>query len=108
MYTRPVGNFVSEVVSPFINGGRQNARGIDLGIQVPTKDALWNIYFSNPGDLSGFVHLPVHGSTAAREVAGRANDDWWEGSLFGIAVRRRLGTNGRESRHLTGRGTTST
>src|SRR5205823_1069825 len=33
----PSGRFVSEVISPFINGGRQNARGVDLGIQYQLK-----------------------------------------------------------------------
>jgi iron complex outermembrane recepter protein len=33
----PSGTFVSEVVIPFVNGGRQNARGVDLGLEYQLK-----------------------------------------------------------------------
>src|SRR5213080_172361 len=33
----PSGNFISEVVFPFVNGGRQSARGVDLGLEYQLK-----------------------------------------------------------------------
>ena len=102
----PSGTFVSEVVSPFINGGRQSARGVDLGIQYQLKTrfgtftSLTRATYLDPfifqfkGDES-----KASGRAYQRRLVGR--------QPFGFASAM-PGTNGRESRHLIGRGTTST
>ncbi len=80
----PSGTFVSEVVSPFINGGRQNARGVDLGIQYQLETRFGTFTsLTRATYLDSFI--VQFAGAKAREVAGRANDDWWEGSLFGFA-----------------------
>ena len=80
----PSGSFVSEVISPFINGGRQNARGVDLGIQYQLKTRFGTFTsLTRATYLDSFI--VQFAGAKAREVAGRANDDWWEGSLFGFA-----------------------
>jgi iron complex outermembrane receptor protein len=77
----PSGTTVSEVVSTFINGGRQNARGVDLGIQYQLE-THFGIFTSltRATYLDSFI-LQFAGAKA-REVAGRTNFDWWDGSLF--------------------------
>jgi iron complex outermembrane recepter protein len=79
----PSGTFVSQVVSPFINGGRQNARGVDLGIQYELETRFGTFTsLTRATYLDQFV-LQFKGDTA-RQVAGRTNSDWWDGSLFGF------------------------
>jgi outer membrane receptor protein involved in Fe transport len=79
----PSGTFVSEVVSPFINGGRQSARGIDFGIQYQLN-TRFGIFTSltQATYLDQFV-FQFKGDRAW-QVAGRTNGDWWGGSDFGI------------------------
>jgi iron complex outermembrane recepter protein len=80
----PSGKFVSEVVSPFINGGRQNARGVDLGVQYQLETRFGTFTsLTRATYLDSFI-LQFAGAKA-REVAGRTNFDWWDGSLFGFA-----------------------
>src|SRR5207244_12200843 len=79
----PSGNFVSEVVSPFINGGRQNARGVDFGIQYQLKTRFGTFTsLTRVSYLDQFV-FQFKGDRAW-QVAGRTNGDWWGGSDFGI------------------------
>ena len=79
----PSGTFVSEVVIPFINGGRQNARGVDLGIQYQLETRFGTFTsLTRATYLDSFI-LQFAGAKA-REVAGRTNADWWDGSLFGF------------------------
>jgi iron complex outermembrane recepter protein len=79
----PSGNFVSEVVSPFINGGRQNARGVDFGIQYQLET-----HFGTFTSLTRVTYLDQFvfqfKGDRAWQVAGRTNGDWWGGSDFGI------------------------
>ena len=79
----PSGNFVTEVVSPFVNGGRQNARGVDFAIQYQL-----NTRFGTFTSLTRATYLDqfVFQFKGARawQVAGRTNGDWWGGSDFGI------------------------
>jgi iron complex outermembrane recepter protein len=80
----PVGNF-SGVASPFINGGRMRANGVDLGLQyqletpVGTFTSLTRVTY-----LNEFVfNFP---GARPYQVAGRINSDWFEGSFFGQAT----------------------
>jgi outer membrane receptor protein involved in Fe transport len=79
----PSGNFVSDVIIPYSNGGRQNARGVDLGIQYQLET-----HFGKFTSLTRATYLDSFiiqfAGAKAREVAGRTNSDWWEGSLFGF------------------------
>ena len=77
----PQGNFAG-VTSPYINGGRENARGVDLGLQYQIETGfgtftsltrvtyLDQFQFQFPGDKTW-------------NVAGRTNNDWFAGSFFG-------------------------
>ncbi|HYY13762.1 MAG TPA: hypothetical protein VE758_04950, partial [Chthoniobacterales bacterium] len=77
----PAGSFAG-VSSPYINGGRQRANGVDLGLQyqLETQYGTWT-FLSRWSYLNEFVFsFP---GTRPRQVAGRANYDWWAGSFFG-------------------------
>src|SRR5438034_2748740 len=79
----PSGNFISEVVFPFINGGRQNARGVDLGLEYQLKTRFGTFTsLTRATYLDQFV-FQFKGDRAW-QVAGRTNGDWWGGSDFGI------------------------
>ena len=79
----PSGKFVSEVVSPFINGGRQSARGFDLSIEYQLKTRFGTFTsLTRVTYLDQFV-FQFKGDRAW-QVAGRTNGDWWGGSDFGI------------------------
>ena len=71
------------MVSPFVNGGRQNARGVDFAIQYQL-----NTRFGTFTSLTRATYLDqfVFQFKGARawQVAGRTNGDWWGGSDFGI------------------------
>jgi len=77
----PQGNF-NGVQSPFTNGGRELARGVDLGLQyqVETGIGTWT-WLTRVTYLDQFVfQFP---GQRAYQVAGRTNNDWFEGSFFG-------------------------
>jgi iron complex outermembrane receptor protein len=79
----PSGNFVSEVVSPFINGGRQSARGVDFGVEYQLKTRFGTFTsLTRATYLDQFI-FQFKGDRAW-QVAGRTNGDWWGGSDFGI------------------------
>jgi len=78
----PAGNFAG-VSAPFISGGRENARGIDLGFQyqLETSFGIWT-WLTRTTYLDSFKYQ-FPGSPTTREVAGRANNGPFEGSFFG-------------------------
>src|SRR6266404_5321920 len=78
----PAGNFAG-VSAPFISGGRENARGIDLGFQyqLETGFGTWT-WLTRATYLDSFKYQ-FPGSPTTREVAGRANNGPFEGSFFG-------------------------
>jgi hypothetical protein len=79
----PSGNFVSEVIIPFVNGGRQSARGVDFGIQYQLATRFGTFTsLTRATYLDQFV-FQFKGDRAW-QVAGRTNGDWWGGSDFGI------------------------
>src|SRR5437764_12035167 len=77
----PSGGF-SGVTAPYLNGGRENARGVDLGLQyqIETGFGIFT-WLTRVSYLDSFVYqFP---GSIAREVAGRANNGPFEGSFFG-------------------------
>jgi iron complex outermembrane recepter protein len=77
----PAGNFAG-VSAPYLSGGRQNARGVDLGLQyqIETGFGIFT-WLTRVSYLDSFVYqFP---GSIAREVAGRANNGPFEGSFFG-------------------------
>jgi outer membrane receptor protein involved in Fe transport len=79
----PSGSSISEVVSPFINGGRQSARGVDLGLEYQLKTRFGTFTsLTRATYLDQFI-FQFKGDRAW-QVAGRTNGDWWGGSDFGI------------------------
>jgi outer membrane receptor protein involved in Fe transport len=77
----PQGNF-NGVASPFTNGGRENARGIDFGVQYQLETQFGTFTsLTRATYLDQFVfQFP---GQRAYQVAGRTNNDWFEGSFFG-------------------------
>lgn len=78
----PAGNFAG-VSAPFQSGGRENARGVDLGLQyqLETSIGTWT-WLTRLSYLDSFKYQ-FPGSPITREVAGRANNGPYEGSFFG-------------------------
>ena len=77
----PSGGFAG-VSAPYQNGGRENARGVDLGLQyqLETSIGTWT-WLTRATYLDSFVYqFP---GSIARQVAGRANNGPFEGSFFG-------------------------
>jgi len=77
----PSGGF-SGVTSPYLNGGRENARGVDLGLQyqIETGFGIFT-WLTRVSYLDQFVfQFP---GDRAWQVAGRSNADWFAGSFFG-------------------------
>jgi iron complex outermembrane recepter protein len=68
--------------TPFTNGGRENARGVDLGLiyTLETGIGTWT-WLTRASYLDQFVFQFPGGR--AYQVAGRANNDWFEGTFFG-------------------------
>ena len=78
----PEGNYAG-VASPFLNGGKQLARGVDLELQYQIETSIGTFTsLTRTSYLEDFV-FAFPGSTRAFHVAGRANNDWIEGSFFG-------------------------
>ena len=77
----PAGSF-NGVQSPFTNGGRENARGVDLGLQYAIETGYGTFtWLTRVSYLDQFVfQFP---GQRAYQVAGRTNNDWFEGSFFG-------------------------
>jgi len=78
----PAGNFAG-VSAPFQSGGKEKARGIDLGLQwqLETSFGTWT-WLTRATYLDSFIYQ-FPGSNTSREVAGRANNGPFEGSFFG-------------------------
>jgi iron complex outermembrane recepter protein len=77
----PLGTSVTFVRTNFQNAGRENARGVDLGIQyqLPTRYGTFTS-LTQVTYLDSFIfQFP---GEKAREVAGRVNGDWFESSHF--------------------------
>jgi iron complex outermembrane receptor protein len=78
----PQGNFTG-VASPFLNGGRELARGLDLELQYQIQTPVGTLTsLTRTSYLEDFV-FAFPGSARAFHVAGRANNDWIEASFFG-------------------------
>jgi iron complex outermembrane receptor protein len=77
----PAGNFVG-VGTPFLNGGRERANGVDLGLQYSIETGVGTFtLLSRWSYLNEFV-VNFPGEKPV-QVAGRANEDWFLGSFFG-------------------------
>jgi len=77
----PSGGFAG-VSAPYLDGGRENARGVDLGLiySLETGFGTWT-WLTRATYLDSFVYqFP---GSIARQVAGRANNGPFEGSFFG-------------------------
>jgi outer membrane receptor protein involved in Fe transport len=78
----PVGNFAG-VASPFLNGGKQDARGVDLELQYQLQTQFGTLTsLTRTTYLEDFV-FAFPKAKRAFHVAGRADNDWIEGSFFG-------------------------
>ncbi len=77
----PSGGF-GGVSSPYVNGGRENARGVDFGIQYQIETSVGTFTsLTRVSYLDQFI-FQFPGSIA-RQVAGRANNGPFEGTFFG-------------------------
>jgi hypothetical protein len=78
----PEGNFAG-VASPFLNGGKQDARGVDLELQYQLQTQFGTFTsLTRTTYLEDFVFaFPT--AKRAFHVAGRADNDFIEGSFFG-------------------------
>ena len=77
----PSGGFAG-VSTPYVNGGRENARGVDLGLQYQIETGFGTFTsLTRVSYLDQFVfQFP---GDRAWQVAGRANNEWFAGSFFG-------------------------
>jgi len=81
----PEGNFAG-VVSPLLNGGKQDARGVDLELQYQIQTLIGTFTsLTRTSYLEDFV-FAFPGSKRAFHVAGRSNSDWIEGAFFDSAT----------------------
>jgi iron complex outermembrane receptor protein len=81
----PSGTSVTFVRTNFQNASRENARGVDLGVQyqLPTRYGTFTS-LTQVTYLDSFIfQFP---GAKAREVAGRTNGDWFESSFFSFAT----------------------
>jgi iron complex outermembrane recepter protein len=78
----PQGKFAG-VVSPLLNGGKQDARGVDLELQYQIQTPVGTFTsLTRTTYLEDFV-FAFPGSKQAFHVAGRSNSDFIEGMFFG-------------------------
>lgn len=78
----PTGSF-TEVSSPFLNGGKMRADGVDLELQYQIQTRVGTFTsLTRTTYLNDFV-FAFPGSSRAFHVAGTANDNFIEGFLFG-------------------------
>jgi len=78
----PEGTFVG-VASPLLNGGKQDARGVDLELQYQIQTPVGTLTsLTRATYLEDFV-FAFPGSKQAFHVAGRSNADFIEGMFFG-------------------------
>ena len=70
------------VSTPYLNGGRENARGVDLGLQYQIETGFGTFTsLTRVSYLDQFVfQFP---GDRAWQVAGRTNNDFFAGSFFG-------------------------
>jgi iron complex outermembrane receptor protein len=81
----PSGTNVTFVRTNFQNASRENARGVDLGIQyqLPTRYGTFTC-LTQVTYLDSFIfQFP---GAKAREVSGRTNGDWFESNFFSFAT----------------------
>ena len=78
----PSGTSVNFVQTNFQNSGRENARGVDFGIQYQIESPYGTLtWLTQATYLDSFIfQFP---GEQAREAAGRANNDPFEGAFFG-------------------------
>ena len=78
----PAGNYAG-VSSPYLNGGRETARGVDLGLQyqIETGFGIFT-WLTRVTYLDQFM-FQFPGAVAQGGVAGRSNADPFAGSFFG-------------------------
>ena len=88
------GGTVTFVKTNFLNGGRENARGADMGFQLQYQSQKWGTWtwLTEATYLDSFifqantaVHTNLLGRTdnPGRELSGRTNNDPFEGAFFG-------------------------
>ncbi|HAF25138.1 MAG TPA: hypothetical protein DCK93_19900 [Blastocatellia bacterium] len=77
----PAGGFAG-VSAPYLDGGRENARGFDLGLQYQIETGFGTFTsLTRVSYLDQFVYqFP---GDIGRQVAGRSNNGVFEGSFFG-------------------------
>jgi iron complex outermembrane receptor protein len=81
----PEDNFAG-VASPLLNGGKQGARGLDLELQYQLQTQFGTFTsLTRTTYLEDFV-FAFPGSKRAFHVAGRANNDFIEGTFFGNVI----------------------
>jgi iron complex outermembrane receptor protein len=82
MLFTPQGDFVG-VANSLLNGGKQDARGVDLELQYQIQTPVGTFTsLTRTTYLEDFV-FAFPGSKRAFHVAGRANNDFIEGAFFG-------------------------
>jgi outer membrane receptor protein involved in Fe transport len=88
------GGTVTFVKTTFLNGGRENARGADMGFQLQYQNDKFGTFtwWTEATYLDSFIfqantalHTNLLGRTdnPGRELSGRANNDPFEGAFFG-------------------------
>src|SRR4029077_1055147 len=81
----PTGSFTA-VQSPFQNGGKQSAKGIDLGLQYQIQTPIGTFSsLTRTTYIEDFV-FAFPNAARAFHVAGRSNNDVIEGLFFGQAT----------------------
>jgi iron complex outermembrane receptor protein len=81
----PEGNFAG-IASPLLNGGKQDARGVDLELQYQIQTPIGTFTsLTRTTYLEDFV-FGFPGSKQAFHVAGRSNNDFIEGAFFGAVT----------------------
>ena len=82
MLFNPAGDFVG-VANSLLNGGKQDARGVDLELQYQIQTPVGTLSsLTRTTYLEDFV-FAFPGSKRAFHVAGRDNSDFIEGAFFG-------------------------
>jgi iron complex outermembrane receptor protein len=80
----PAGDYTG-VGTPYINGGRMRANGVDLGLQHQVETGIGTFsLLTRWSYLNEFVfNFP---GERPRQVAGRSSSDWFAGSFFGAVT----------------------
>ena len=78
----PAGNYAG-VSSPYLNGGREQANGVDLGLQLQVETGYGIFTWLTRATYLNKFMFQFPGAIAQGGVAGRANTDPFAGSFFG-------------------------